>query len=65
MKWFVGTLVTVLGLVVIPLALAEIQMVALVFRHGDRTPLNSYPNDPHKDFDYNGLGFGALTPVSL
>lgn len=42
---------------------SDLEMVILVFRHGDRTPILSYPNDPYKDYDYDGLGLGALTPV--
>lgn len=32
-----------------------------IHRHGDRFPIQSYPNDPHKDYRWPG-GFGALSP---
>jgi len=33
----------------------------VVFRHGDRTPCNFYPNDPHKDPSEWPVGPGQLT----
>merc|ERR1719430_954473 len=33
----------------------------VVFRHGDRTPCNFYPNDPHKDLSEWPVGPGQLT----
>jgi len=33
----------------------------VVFRHGDRTPCNFYPNDPHKDRSEWPVGPGQLT----
>lgn len=33
-------------------------------RHGDRTPVSTYPTDPHIDFQWPG-GLGALTQVGI
>uniref|UniRef100_A0A1B6G422 acid phosphatase n=1 Tax=Cuerna arida TaxID=1464854 RepID=A0A1B6G422_9HEMI len=33
----------------------------VLFRHGDRTPLNPYPNDPYKNVSFWPVGFGQLT----
>lgn len=43
-------------------ALASVRQVYVLFRHGDRTPTASYPNDPHKAHEWPG-GLGALTTV--
>lgn len=32
-----------------------------LFRHGDRTPIKTYPNDPYKDPSNWGTGWGQLT----
>lgn len=42
--------------------LRTIRMVSVLFRHGDRTPTDSYPNDPYKNYRWPG-GMGALTGV--
>lgn len=44
-------------------ALASLRQAHIVFRHGDRTPTASYPNDPHQAYKWPG-GLGALTTVS-
>lgn len=36
-----------------------------IFRHGDRNPIEPYPNDPYKNGSYWPEGFGQLTNVSL
>lgn len=36
-----------------------------IFRHGDRTPIEVYPNDPWKDQEWWPVGFGELTNVSF
>ena len=33
-----------------------------VFRHGNRSPTELYPNDPHKNYKWSG-GMGALSEV--
>lgn len=40
--------------------LKSIRMVSVVFRHGARTPTESYPTDPYLNFNWKG-GLGALT----
>lgn len=44
---------------------AELQLVNVIFRHGDRTPDNNdgerYPNDPYLDSDFYPMGRGQLT----
>ncbi|XP_056632325.1 prostatic acid phosphatase-like [Diorhabda sublineata] len=41
---------------------AERVAVVQVFRHGQRTPVNFYPNDPYKDSEvWNGKSLGELT----
>lgn len=36
--------------------------LAKVFRHGERAPTGTYPNDPHMNYTWTG-GLGALVPV--
>lgn len=40
----------------------QLQTVVVLFRHGDRTPVDPYPNDPFKDRSNWPVGFGQLTP---
>lgn len=35
-----------------------------IFRHGTRTPADTYPNDPYLNFTFDPFGWGALTNVS-
>ncbi|XP_076657121.1 putative achaete scute target 1 [Halictus rubicundus] len=37
-----------------------IRQTIFVFRHGDRTPTETYPEDPYRDYDWKD-GLGALT----
>lgn len=37
-------------------------MIQQVFRHGDRNPTETYPNDPYRNYKWQG-GWGALTKV--
>ncbi|CAB0018563.1 unnamed protein product [Nesidiocoris tenuis] len=39
---------------------ATLKLLHIIFRHGDRTPVYSYANDPYRDHQWEG-GKGALT----
>ncbi|KAK2584977.1 hypothetical protein KPH14_008508 [Odynerus spinipes] len=41
-----------------------IQQVAFIFRHGDRTPTETYPADPYLNYKWPG-GWGALTTKGM
>ena len=36
-------------------------LVPLLYRHGDRTPIKPYSTDPYKDAAHWPVGFGQLT----
>ncbi|XP_043277174.1 lysosomal acid phosphatase-like [Venturia canescens] len=38
----------------------NVKQVAIIFRHGDRTPTETYPKDPHINHEWED-GWGALT----
>uniref|UniRef100_A0A182PV94 Acid phosphatase n=1 Tax=Anopheles epiroticus TaxID=199890 RepID=A0A182PV94_9DIPT len=40
--------------------LRTLRMVSIIFRHGDRSPTEFYPNDPHRNHHWTG-GLGALS----
>lgn len=42
----------------------SVNFTTQIFRHGDRTPVEPYPNDPYKDPSLWPVGFGQLTNVS-
>ncbi|EGW07326.1 Testicular acid phosphatase [Cricetulus griseus] len=64
-----GLLLLLLLLLLPPQALLEgpLLFVALVFRHGDRAPLASYPTDPHKEAASTlwPRGLGQLTKEGI
>jgi len=39
----------------------KLQLVQLLFRHGDRNPIDPYPNDPYKNESFWPEGYGQLT----
>lgn len=39
----------------------ELISAVVIFRHGARTPINPYPNDPYKNESFWPVGFGQLT----
>jgi len=40
----------------------SLETVVVLYRHGDRTPVQPYPLDPYKDRSNWPVGFGQLTP---
>jgi hypothetical protein len=43
---------------------STLQLVQVVFRHGDRTPAYTYPSDPYKEF-WEHVGLGILTKEGM
>ncbi|KAK3925787.1 Prostatic acid phosphatase [Frankliniella fusca] len=40
---------------------STLRLVHAIFRHGQRTPADTYPNDPYEKFDFAPVGWGQLT----
>lgn len=43
----------------------RLEKIVMIHRHGDRTPLSTYPNDPYRDPSYWPDGWGQLTQVRI
>ncbi|KAG5860696.1 hypothetical protein JTB14_006810 [Gonioctena quinquepunctata] len=43
----------------------ELKALIVIFRHGDRTPIQPYPRDPYRNSSYWPVDFGQLTNVSI
>lgn len=41
----------------------ELDAVIVLYRHGDRTPVDPYPTDPYRNTSYWPVGFGQLTNI--
>lgn len=44
---------------------AELLFAHILYRHGDRNPINSFPTDPWKNESFWPRGYGSLTNVSF
>ncbi len=40
----------------------KVAFTTVIYRHGDRTPIDPYPKDPYKNESNWPVGFGQLTP---
>lgn len=40
-----------------------VKYAAIIFRHGDRTPVETYPTDPWQNQSYWPVKFGELTNI--
>lgn len=45
----------------IPIDSSTLVLANVIFRHGDRTPISPYPNDPYKNSSVWSAGWGQLT----
>ncbi|XP_034944718.1 prostatic acid phosphatase-like [Chelonus insularis] len=45
--------------------LGKVIYANIVFRHGDRTPVNPYPKDPYRNESEWPVPFGQLTPIGM
>jgi hypothetical protein len=42
-----------------------LRLIHVIFRHGHRTPADTYPNDPYAKHSFEPFGWGQLTNVSV
>lgn len=40
---------------------STLRLLHVIFRHGQRTPADTYPNDPYEKFSFDPVGWGQLT----
>lgn len=40
---------------------STLRLLHVIFRHGQRTPADTYPNDPYVNFNFAPVGWGQLT----
>nr|XP_023017902.1 lysosomal acid phosphatase-like isoform X2 [Leptinotarsa decemlineata] len=62
---FIISLHLIKSFVVIEKPPDELISVAVFFRHGDRSPTKSFPNDKYFDLRYWPMGFGQLTEYGI
>ncbi|CAG9770195.1 unnamed protein product [Ceutorhynchus assimilis] len=65
-KFFLPFLTTLLVIFAFPLCScspSDLDAVVVIFRHGDRTPIRPYENDPYKNRSYWPVDWGMLTNV--
>uniref|UniRef100_A0A0N5CI39 Histidine phosphatase family protein n=1 Tax=Strongyloides papillosus TaxID=174720 RepID=A0A0N5CI39_STREA len=70
---FIGNSINVIVIIILSVGLhtltyvddkKNLVMVQVVWRHGDRVPTNSYPNDIYKDEDWE-TPYGTLTKSGI